>query len=118
MNTLLYQIYFDEQSLSNCWKHRDVRLYYNEVCTEYYENSVIANLLPQIKHTKKEFVGIFSHKAQQKLSLHNRNFSIDKVFEVCKKSEFDVLSFSHNLRKQTIFHNDHAIRLNNVYNEL
>lgn len=56
----IFQIYFDEKSKANCfdeWETYDN----SEGLTEYFENSVIVDLINKGAHKKSEYFGVLSH---------------------------------------------------------
>lgn len=78
----IYQIFYDEASLNNCFIDRRVTLYYNDLTPEpYYENTLIAKIVPN--HEGSEYLGVFSHKFSKKIG-----FNLDSI-----KYDSDVITF-------------------------
>ena len=62
----VYQIYFNEQSKANCfpeWKHYDN----SGKLTEYFENSVIVDLINKGAHKNSEYFAVFSHDIKKEI---------------------------------------------------
>lgn len=58
----IYQIYYQGIDPTTL----DYTPYLNEVCTPYFENSVIRTLVEQGKHREGQYFGVVSHKLRQK----------------------------------------------------
>lgn len=56
-----YQIIFDESQRANCYPF--AKVYFNETLTDYFENDVIARLVPE---SDADFIGICSWRLAQK----------------------------------------------------
>lgn len=112
----LYQIYFNEESYNNCFN--DWFLFYNENCSDLFENEVIAKLIPS---ETSEYVGIFSHKflttpAKGTCKLKgNHKVEFEKYLI---ENNLDCLSFFKGKKKQTIFHNENALYYNKCFDDL
>jgi hypothetical protein len=62
----IHQIYFNEKSKRNCypqWEHYDN----SEKLTEYFENTVIVDLIRQGAHKDAEYFGVFSHDIKREM---------------------------------------------------
>jgi len=62
----IYQIYFDDKSKAGCypeWNHYDN----SEKLTEYFENSVIVDLINSGAHKDANYFGVFSHDIKREM---------------------------------------------------
>lgn len=61
MSLAFYQIYFQGEQLKECYDF--AAPYRNETCTDYFENSVIADLVPK---TEAEYISVCSWRLKEK----------------------------------------------------
>lgn len=91
----IWQIYFDKESRSNCFK--DWNLYNNEdKLTEFFENSVIVDLINKGEHLKGNYFGVFSHDIKKDLVFKegNKVFNPSNLKDVVhENSNIDVFAF-------------------------
>lgn len=92
----IYQIYYDEQTKKNCLEGFEP--YYNEKCSEFFENDVILKLVTEGKHKGSEYFGIFSHSFQHKIHIWP-----EIIFRMINEDEKDVYSFFANMNTNNIF---------------
>lgn len=92
----ILQIYFDEQSLKNCFNSSYVDKYYNEKLTPFFENSVILNEVPKMN---AEYIGVFSHSFKQKI-VRAGTFSPEYL---STKLQGDIISFFNHKNTNNVF---------------
>lgn len=104
----VYQIYFKEEQKQLL----DYQPYYNQDCTVFFENSIIAKLIEDGKHIGHEYFGVVSYKLREKIgsvmkerwkSLQNianhsnQEFTPEFFEELLLKHKPDVMSFQRHL---------------------
>lgn len=93
MSAKLTQIIYKEEQRAECYPFANV--YFNEKLTIFFENQVIAKLVPEATADK---IGVCSWKLKQK-----QRWNVGKRREITQEvleSDYDVLSFT----KNTIYH--------------
>lgn len=95
MLTNIHQIYFDDQSRKNCFE--EWSLYNNSgKLTEFFENSVIVELIKKGEHKKTEYFGVFSHKVKKRVFKQDgMMFNPANLEKVISNNQYiDVFSFN------------------------
>lgn len=112
MKTLeAYQIHFDQKSKSNCfpeWNHYDN----SNKLTEYFENSVISELISEGAHLDSEYFAVFSHDIARHVHfkewINNTEklaFNPDNLLRVVEENpDVDVFAFEKRRKNQNIIH--------------
>lgn len=96
----IWQNYFDEATKKACnpaWNHYDN----SEGLTEFFENTVIVDLIKRGEHYKEDYFGLFSHDVEESIpfkSIDNKRFSPHHLEEVIKNHPADAYGFA--LRRQ------------------
>jgi hypothetical protein len=108
----IVQIYYDDDSLKNCYINQHVSLLYNPVPTKYYENSVILDSIEVIP--KYDYFGVWSHK--HRLKVHGKGFNFPE-FEK-RLENVDVFAFQRFLRNGRIFSGPQEREYGRLFNQL
>ena len=111
MKLTAYQIHFNERSKANCfpesdwWKHYDN----SDKLTEYFENSVIVDLISKGDHVGSDYFGVFSHDVAghihfaEMLDGRKLRFSPDALRDIVMAYPgVDVFSFQKRRKNQNI----------------
>jgi len=99
----IYQIYFDEKSHRTCeqeWNH-----YNNEgKLTEFFENTVIVDLIERQVHKPYEYFGVFSHdiRNDRVYKEDTLRFNPSTLERVVSAYDVDVFSFEKRRRNTNI----------------
>lgn len=107
----IVQIFYDDESLKNCYINKNVALYYNPIPSPYFENSIISEAIHIIP--KYDYFGIWSHKHRVKIQGPPFNFDL---FE--KRLNVDVLAFQRWLKHGRIFSGQQEQEYKKLFNEL
>lgn len=91
----VFQIYYMEYQLSGL----DYIPYYNEKCTVFFENSVIADLIKSDAHLGCEYFGVVSYKLKQKLGYMKDKWKGIPNIANHSTTEFTPALFESELRK-------------------
>ena len=97
----IWQVYFDEATKATCkpeWNHYDN----SEKLTEFFENSVIIDLLHRGVHDDADYFGVFSHDVDQGINFREDGlvFSPANLETVVDQYRADVFAFQKR-RKNT-----------------
>lgn len=126
----IYQIYFDEKSKAGCdpeWEHYDN----SEKLTEYFENSVIVELINEGKHKEGDYFGVFSHDIKREMVFkewvgnHRLEFSPDTLSEIVTKfyKNVEVFGFQKRRKQPNIvnqaerYHTGFVVAMEKILNE-
>lgn len=100
----IHQIYFDEKSCNNCdpeWTAYDN----SEKLTEYFENSVICELVDRGEHKKSDYFGVFSHdvKAHINFSEDGLRFNPKNLETIIERNQgIDFFAFEKRRKQKNI----------------
>jgi hypothetical protein len=118
----IVQIYYDEPSRNACFPN--VELYHNKICTPFFENKIIIDLVTQGKHNDAKYFGVFSGHFKNKI-LHSRDKEkITPEFICSQLGDTDVVSFfrhhrnSNVVNKAEVFHPGFTRALKNIFNRI
>ena len=119
MNIRIHQIYYDNQSKSNCFPENNIfKPYFNQNCTKYFENSVIQKLLNNNEHLNYDYFGVVSHKfLKSRVKGKAIGFNNDTLLK--RLQGVEILTFFKHIRGGgQIFHNNDRNHYAKIYNEL
>lgn len=99
----IWQVYFSEETKKTCkpeWKHYDN----SEKLTEYFENSVILDLMRLGEHRKADYFGVFSHDVDLGINFREQglNFSPKNLEIIVDRYRADVFSFQKRRKSANI----------------
>jgi len=99
----IWQVYFDEVTRKSCkpeWNHYDN----SDKLTEFFENSVILDLVDQGEHYKADYFGVFSHDVDQGINFREDglNFTPQNLVTVVTKYGADVYAFQKRRKNANI----------------
>lgn len=99
----IYQIHFDEKSRRNCYPEWELYDNSNKL-TEFFENSVIVDLIANDKHKEADYFGVFSHDVEKDLPFKEDNlrFNPSTLKRVINKNGHDVFSFFKRRKQHNI----------------
>jgi len=100
MTTDIYQIFYDENSLKNCYQSGVI--YVQNDLNRFFENQVIADIVP---NSTSDFTAVISHKFSEKLQhikIENEPLSPDAIQNRMAKNDIDVLSFFNRNNKKML----------------
>lgn len=92
----ILQIYYDDNSLKNCFNSSFVTKVKNEKLTPFFENSIILNEVPKME---AQYIGVFSHAFSQKI-IRAKHMSPEYL---STKLDKDIVSFFENKNTRNVF---------------
>lgn len=108
----IVQIFYDDNTLKQCYINSHVALYYNPIPSAYFENSIIV----EAKHILKEYdyFGVWSWKHKSKIQGKGFDFNeFEKRFQ-----QTDVFAFQRFLRNGRIFSGQQEQQYQRLFNNL
>lgn len=117
----VYQIYYDEGSKEACFP--EFEHYENKVCSPFFENSIIVELIKQGRHIESEYFGVFSGNFKNKI-IHSRDGKKITPQLINESLDTDVLSFFRHhknknvVNKAEVFHPGFKRALKNILNAI
>lgn len=102
----IHQVYFDEKSKSNCFDEWNAYDNSNKL-TEFFENTVIVDLIDKGEHLKSEYFGVFSHDAKSHIRFSEGElfFNPVNVDQVMKDNpDIDIFGFEKRRKQVNIIH--------------
>jgi hypothetical protein len=111
----IFQVYYKKEQL----KKIAYEPVFNQYCTEYFENTVIRQLiLDQKEHLKSEYIGVVSHNLMKKCP----DFSHEKLLQVIEKNpEVVILHSKRNhdtIKFAELYHKGFITLFNRLLNKL
>lgn len=99
----IWQVYFSPETKASCkpeWSHYDN----SEKLTEYFENSVILDLMRMGEHRKADYFGIFSHDVEMTINFREQkhNFNPENLEKMVDQYRADVFSFQKRRKNENI----------------
>lgn len=99
----IWQVYFDETTKASCypeWKGYDN----SGILTEFFENSVIEDLMLNSDHLDGDYFGVFSHDVKEGINFREDglNFSPKNLERIIERHDIDVFSFQKRRRQENI----------------
>jgi hypothetical protein len=94
-----YQIYYDEASRAACYP--EFELYENKVCTPFFENQIIIELIKQGRHIGVDYFGVFSGHFKNKILGAKDGSRITPQY-IFDNLEGDVISFFRHHKNKNV----------------
>ena len=111
-NYKILQIYYDGSTLKNCYDHPSVTKFYNPAHTDFFENSIIADLA--LEAADYDFFAVWSHLHKYKIQGHKMDFN--RLEELM--SSFDLIAFQRMMRNGRIFSGVQQKKYAAMFNEI
>jgi hypothetical protein len=113
----VYQIFYDEGSKAACYP--EFEHIENKECSPFFENTVIAKLIQEGRHSESEYFGVFSANFKYKMTVSKDSKKINPNL-IFQSLDTDVVSFFRNhknknvVNKADVFHPGFKRALNNI----
>ncbi len=115
----VYQIYYNEETLKNCFSEKPFFNFLNLTKDVWFENSVIRTLVLNNKHMDSHYFGVVSHKFLKSPDKGRaKGFAPSLLAPFLEKHAPDVLSFFPHMRTGFLFHNRDKEMYCHIFNGL
>lgn len=117
----VYQIYYDEGSRLACYP--EFTAIENKVCSPFFENQIIIDLISRGEHIGVDYFGVFSGHFKNKM-IHSRDGQKLTPQYITERLDTDVVSFfrshrnSNVINKAEIFHPGFKRAIKNIINAI
>lgn len=114
----VYQIYYDDASKQACYP--EFEHYHNEVCSPFFENSIIVKLIKEGKHIESDYFGVLSGNFRHKIIHSREGKKITPQYILDNIGDSDVVSFFRHhknknvVNKADLFHPGFKRALKNI----
>jgi hypothetical protein len=111
-NYKIIQIYYDDKTVKNCYDHSSVSKFYNPEHTDFFENSIIADLASEA--ADYDFFAVWSHLHKYKIQGQKLDFNrLENLM-----SQFDLIAFQRMMRNGRIFSGVQQKKYSKIFNEI